>query len=221
MTIVQPIERQGCGCDTAGLAGNLISIDDALARIASHVTAVAGTERLPIASALGRTLAEPVPASAPQPPFDNAAMDGYAVSSADLSGNGPWLLKIAGRIPAGCPREHSVHPGTAARIFTGAPLPAGADAVVMQEKVQASGNVIIIHDRVARGLHVRKAGEDLHAGEVVLQAGQSLGVREIAAAASAGCASVLVKRRIRVAILATGTEVCPAGASSRKARSGM
>lgn len=213
MTIIQPIHRQGCGCDAAGLAGNLLSIDDALARIASHVTAVTGTERLPITAALGRTLAEPVVASAPQPRFDNAAMDGYAVSSADLSGDGPWLLKIAGRIPAGCGEGHKVQPGTVARIFTGAPLPVGSDAVVMQEKVQASGNVIIIRDRVPPGLHVRKAGEELQAGAVVLQKGQSLGVREIAAAASSGCAFVLVKRRIRVAILATGNEVRPVGTS--------
>ena len=211
MTIHQAIASPGCGCDRHNL-DDLIGIDDALDRIAALASPVRGTDVVPLARVAGRILAQPVRSRSMAPPFDNAAMDGYAVVTSGLTGDGPWSLPVIARIPAGQGGEPLAGPA-AARIFTGAPVPEGADAVVMQEDVRRNGDVIRFDRRPAPGLNIRRAGDDMAAGAVVLDSGCRLGPREIAALAAAGAGSARVRRRLRVALLVTGDEVCAADAS--------
>lgn len=217
MTAMDRLIGQGCGCDAAtGLAatgpGAPISLDEALRRIETGSEPVDGTEPLPPAAALGRILTAPVRARAMAPPFDNAAMDGYAVATGALSGDGPWRLSVTGRVAAGQGAAPLPSGLTAAQIFTGAPIPPGADAVVMQEHASREGETIRIDARPRPGLNVRIAGEDMQAGQIVLGAGCRLGAREIAAAAAAGADAVHVRRRLRVVLLVTGDDVQRAGA---------
>lgn len=203
MTILQPIGTQGCGCDRRDTVKALLSVDDALALIRSQTRPVDETDVLVAEHALGRILADPITALHMTPPFDNAAMDGYAVVTSALRGKGPWELPVITRIPAG-QAAGSLSGLQASRIFTGAPIPSGADAVVMQEDVQRTGATVRIDDRPAPGLNIRRAGSELAAGAEVLRQGCRLGPREIAACATAGVAQVHVRRRLRVAILVTG-----------------
>lgn len=200
-----------CGCDAPQKSGALISIDEALARIAAAAAPVAGTETLGSLAAQGRVLAEPVRSRAAVPPFDNAAMDGYAVDTAALKGMGPWVLPVSGRVPAGQLPQARLAGPVAQRIFTGAPLPRGADAVVMQEDVARIGDTIRLGRRPVPGDHIRRAGEDMAKGQTVLASGRRLGPREIAAAAAAGAGMLRVRRRPRVALLVTGDEIRQAG----------
>ena len=200
-----------CGCDKAHNGRSLNSIDDALALIAANASIVPETETVPLDGSLGRVLAEPVKTHANLPPFDNSAMDGYAVDASALSGSGPWALKLADRIPAGQSGAGKVPKGEAARIFTGAPLPAGTDTVVMQEDVVRLPNGIVLNSRPETGMNIRRAGEELAVGSPVLSEGCTIGTREIAACAAAGQGSVKVRRKVRVAILVTGDEICAAG----------
>ena len=206
MTILQPIGTQGCGCDRRDTLKALLSVDDALALIDERTTAITETEMLATELALGRILADPVTSLQMTPPFDNAAMDGYAVATSALTGSGPWNLPVIARIPAG--QVAAPLSGLrASRIFTGAPIPVGADAVVMQEDVQRTGATIRIDHRPEPGLNIRRAGSELAAGDLVLQKGCRLGAREIAVCAAAEAAQVHVHRRLRVALLVTGDEV--------------
>ncbi|REC55162.1 molybdopterin molybdenumtransferase MoeA [Rhodosalinus sediminis] len=211
MTAIDRLIGPGCGCDAGEGAGAAISLDAALERIAAHAAPVAGTEALSPAAAAGRILARPVAARAAAPPFDNAAMDGYAVATRALSGEGPWWLAVTDRVTAGQGAPAPLPGAMAARIFTGAPIPPGADAVVMQEHVHREGDAIRIDARPAPGLNLRRAGEDMAAGQLVLDAGRRLGPREIAAAAAAGADRLHVRRPLRVALMVTGDEVQPAG----------
>ncbi len=215
MTALTRIVEQGCGCGAADELGGLVSIDEAIARIVRNAVEVAETEILSLASARGRVLGEPVCAISAAPPFDNAAMDGYAINSACLTGNGPWILPVTNRIAAGQKNVGSVRLGNAAQIFTGAPMPEGADAVVMQENVQRTEGAIVVLQKVRSSSHVRRTGEDMVAGDVVVSAGRRLTARDIAACAAAGSAAVRVRRRVRVALLVTGDEVSTTG-DSRK-----
>ena len=217
MTILHPITPEGCGCDRRDTGKTLLGIDDALALIQNRATAVSETEALATSDALGRVLAEPVIAGQMTPPFDNAAMDGYAVATSALTGPGPWNLPVTARIPAGQGAAPLSGLQTS-RIFTGAPVPTGADAVVMQEDVHRTGVVIRIDRRPAPGLNIRRAGSELAAGVLVLPQGRRLGVREIAACAVAGAARVQVRRRLRVALLVTGDEVRQAGSTRSEAQ---
>lgn len=218
MMILQSIASQGCGCDGRDTLKTLISIDDALALISARTPPVDETEDLTLDLALGRTLATPVNALCMSPPFDNAAMDGYAVVTAALLGDGPWTLDVVGRVPAGQPAKRSLCGLQSTRIFTGAPIPAGSDAVVMQEDIQRSGASIRIVRRPEPGLNIRSAGSEMAAGATILRQGQRLGPREIAACAAAGAGAVRVCRRLRVALLVTGDEVCQAGADRAAAQ---
>lgn len=203
---------RGCGCGDPEHSRSLIGIDEALARIAA-ASPIAGTEEVELAASVGRILAASVRAAAMAPPFDNAAMDGYAVHSAALSGQGPWTLACDARIPAGRAPERPLAGLCAARIFTGAPIPPGADAVVMQEEVERRGDAIRIFRRPPPGLNIRRAGDDMRAGQIVLESGRRLGPRDIAAAAAAGTRRLIVRRRLRVALLVTGDEVRRPGAT--------
>lgn len=177
MTIHQPVTSPGCGCDRQDMIRPLISMDDALALIAAQAAPVRRTEAVALCSALGRILAQPVRSRSMAPAFDNAAMDGYAVATSALSGNGPWALRVVARVPAGQDASRAVAGRAAARIFTGAPIPEGADAVVMQEDVTREGEVIHLARRPAPGLNIRRAGSDMGKGATVLRKGQRLGPR--------------------------------------------
>lgn len=191
-------------------------VEEALSYILEHVQPLPA-ETVPVSRALQRVLAEDVPAEIDVPPFHNSAMDGYAVRSEDArraSAESPVLLRVVAEIPAGVSPRAEIAPGEAARIMTGAPMPAGADAVVRFEETSEgrpemktpAGQVAIVR-AAAAGENVRRAGEDIRRGQVVLTRGRALRPQEIGVLAAIGRATVPVHRRPRVAILATGDEL--------------
>jgi molybdopterin molybdotransferase len=189
----------------------LLSLDDALARLLAAVQPLpAGEiETLPTFDALGRVLAADVRSQLDVPPLANTAMDGYALRSADVPAAGT-LLPVSQRIPAGrVPGE--LQPGTAARIFTGAPIPPGADAVVMQEQCEALGDQVRINEVPRPGQWVRRRGEDVQEGSTVLTQGLRLTPQALGMAASVGAATLPVMRRPRVALFSTGDELVMPG----------
>jgi len=191
----------------------MMSAEEALDRILRRVSLL-GTEQVDLVSALGRVLAEPVAAHIDIPSWANSSMDGYAVRSLDTEAatpERPALLAIVGRIPAGRAPEKPLGPGEAVRIFTGAPLPPGADSVIPQEDVKARGAELQIPRPVSQGGFVRPVGEDLRAGETVLVPGRKVGPAEIGLLATLGRAQVEVYRRPRVAIVSTGDELVDLG----------
>ena len=187
----------------------MLSVAEASARILADVHRLP-VERVPLLDALGRVLARPLVAPLTIPPWDNSAMDGYAVRGEDVeraTAERPVLLTVNETIAAGGFATRAVEPGTATRIMTGAPLPAGADTVVRVE--DTDGGTARVAVRNARDLHknVRSRGEDMHAGDAVLAAGAPLGPAQIGVLASCGAAVVEVYRRPRVAILGSGDEL--------------
>lgn len=188
----------------------LLPVAEAIARILAGVEPLP-SESVPLADAAGRTLAEPLIAMRTQPPFPASAMDGYAVRSADLA-SVPATLKLIGESAAGSRFAGVLGPGETVRIFTGAPVPEGADAILIQENADTpDASTVIAREHVAAGRHIRRAGFDFNAGERLLEPGRVFGPREIAVAAAMGFATVPVRRRPRVAILATGDELVPPG----------
>jgi len=194
-------------CDKAAKGGALLAFDEAVARALRLARRIEGTETLALGDAAGRVLAGPVFSPVPLPPFDNSAMDGYAVRLADLAGEGPWRLATAQRIAAGDASGGVLPARRAARIFTGAPVPDGADAVVMQEETSVEGATVVIARRPRIGENIRRAGEDLAEGGAILDGGAVVGAREAGALAAAGAAEVTVRRRLRVAFFSTGSEL--------------
>jgi molybdopterin molybdotransferase len=175
-------------------------------------------ERVPLARALGRVLAEPLVAGVALPPFDNSAMDGYAVRAADVAGAteaDPAVLPVAADIPAGRTDVPPLRPGTAHRIMTGAPLPAEADAVVQVEHTDSGADRVRVFRGPAPGTSVRRAAEDVAAGEVVLAAGTVLGPAQVGVAAAVGAADLPARRRPVVLVLSTGSELVAPGAPLR------
>lgn len=203
--------REGDDCATGTADRPLLSVDEALAACLALAKPIAETERLRLIEATGRILAQPVDAAIALPPFDNAAMDGYAVRLGDLDGDGPWRLAVSGRIAAGDGPRAMPQSG-ALRILTGAPVPADADAVVMQEHVVRQEETIVVAARPAHGLNIRRRGEDVPEGGRLLPEGRMIGAREAAALASIGIETVTVRRRLRVAMFSTGSELVPLGA---------
>ena len=183
--------------------------EDMRAALLAAATPLSTVEQVPTAEALGRVLAVDQISSLDVPPLDNSSMDGYAVRCADLPAAGKRLV-VAQRIPAGSV-GHTLAPGTAARIFTGAPIPHGADAVVMQELCSLDGDGVLIDHAPHPGEWIRRAGEDIARGAVVLTAGQRLGPQMLGLAASVGCATLPVFRRLRVALFSTGDELVMPG----------
>lgn len=186
----------------------MLTAQQALDHLLSHAIPVHETETLAMQVALGRVLAENVNSLVDVPPLDNTSMDGYAVRTADTSSPGQTLT-IAQRIPAGS-MGTQLEPGTAARIFTGAPVPPGADAVVMQEDCSISEGAskqVQINIAPTSGQWIRRRGEDLTAGKVALTAGTYLRPQELGVAASAGLTHLTVKRKVRVAAFFTGDEL--------------
>lgn len=168
--------------------------------------------KVPLADALGCVLAEPVVAVADVPPWDNSAMDGYALASSDLPAAMAGGLPVSQRITAGM-APLPLQPGTCARIFTGAPLPSGADAVQMQENVAQQGEVAQLQEPVAPGQNVRRRGQDIVAGAQVIAAGTRLRPQELGVIASVGLAEVSVRQPLRVAVVSTGDELVEPGAA--------
>ena len=190
-------------------SSSLVSVDEALAKMLDSVSPVIESEELDIENALGRVLAEEVRSSINVPGYDNSAMDGYAVRSADCAEKGA-VLRIGQRIAAGQTGQ-PLEAGTAARIFTGAPVPPNADAVVMQELCEQNEEQVTINAVVKVGSHIRHAGEDIQQGGVVLEAGHRLRPQELGLLASVGLNKVPVKRKLKVATFFTGDELVEPG----------
>lgn len=190
----------------------LMPVEEALARLLSSATPL-GPERVTLWDAAGRVLAEPVVARRTTPGADVSAMDGYALRATDAA-QVPATLRLIGESAAGRPYPGRVEPGTTVRIFTGAVLPEGADAVVIQEDTQRDGDHVTMTEAATAGRHIRKAGGDFASDEVVLPGGHRLRPRDLALAASADIAELTVTRRPRVALLSTGDELVRPGAGA-------
>ena len=196
----------GLGPDSEKIASvtDLISIDEARRRVLEAVTPL-GDEDVPLELALGRVLAEDVASGIEVPPFDSSGMDGYALVA------GPEAeLEVIGEARAGHPSSEALGPGAAMRISTGAAIPEGADAVVPVERTTVQPSRVRV-PAVERGANIRRAGEDISLGAVVLQRGATLGPAELGVAASVGRASLRCARRPRVMVLVTGDELTPPG----------
>ena len=191
----------------------MISEEQARAKIVSAVAPLPATE-VSLGDALDRFAATDLFATIPLPAFDNSAMDGYAVVAKSAGKNAP--LKIVGEQPAGISKDLSLSTGEAVRIFTGAPMPTGADAVVMQEETKRQGEFVLIEaEEISVGDFVRKAGADLAVGQQILKRGERLRVATLGLLASQGIESVRVGARARVAIVTTGDELAPPGQQLR------
>ncbi len=199
-----------CDCDSHERRGPaLIALEQALKTMLAAARPPRETEMVGIAEALGRVTASSVCSTVTVPPWDNSAMDGYALRTADLNGCGS-RLPVSQRIPAGAVAGE-LQPGTAARIFTGAPVPEGADAVVIQEVCERDGDTLVVNTEVAPGANIRRAGEDITDGQELIPAGIRLQPQHLGLAASVGVPEVEVYRRIRVAVFASGDELLMPG----------
>lgn len=187
----------------------LMSVDDAIAAMQDYVAPVRGEEVLPLSDCLGRVLAADQISPINVPGFDNSAMDGWAVFRADLAEDGPTRLPLGGRIAAGHPLAEPARPGFAYRIFTGAPVPPGPDAVIMQELCQEEegGAFVTLPKRPKPFDNIRKAGESVTVGGVPLKAGIRLKPQHLGVAATIGASALPVVRKVRVAIFSSGDEV--------------
>jgi molybdopterin molybdotransferase len=197
--------------DCFAFSGPLLPLSEMERLIGERVAPVSETECVPLRGARGRVAAADVKAPLNLPPFDNSAVDGYAVRHADLSADGDSKLAIAGRLTAGARADIALKPGQAIRIFTGAAMPAGADTVFMQEDVTVDGDHVIVPKGLKLGANRRLAGEDVPAGQVALPAGTVLEPQHIALAAALGITDIEVRRRLQVAIFSTGDEVVEPG----------
>ena len=186
-----------------------LSVEEALARILTGVTAL-DSEIVSLLDAHGRILAANVSARLTQPPFAASAMDGYAVRLADIA-RLPATLSVVGEAAAGSRYPGALNPGEAVRILTGAPVPTGSDAIVIQENAERTGPTLTIREGCPDPDHIRPKGGDFTQGQLILQAGRSLDARALTLAAASGHATLPVRRRPRVAILATGNELVPPG----------
>ncbi|MEG0083529.1 MAG: molybdopterin molybdotransferase MoeA [Massilia sp.] len=187
----------------------MLTVREALDVLLAAARPVTAIETIPTLDANGRVLAEDQLATIDVPSADNTQMDGYAVRAADCA-SGEATLRVAQRIPAGHVGQ-PLEPGTAARIFTGALIPPGADAVVMQEQCEAAGDNVTVRHAPADGEWIRRKGEDIGAGSVILTAGTRLRSQELGLAASVGLAALPVHRRLRVAVFFTGDELAMPG----------
>ena len=191
--------------------GALMPLDEALAILAERVGPVAGVVNLRLTETIGRLLAEDVTAMVDVPPYDNSAVDGYAVFFEDLDPETETRLPVTGRVEAGHPLGRPAVRGEAIRIFTGAPMPVGLDAVMMQEDCREDGGHVVIMPGIKKGANRRSAGEDVRKNDVVLRRGGRLRPQDIGLAAATGRTELAVYRPIRVAVFSTGDEVCDPG----------
>ena len=204
--------------DCFAFSGPLLPVDEVERIIRERVAPVAEIERVSLVGANGRVIAHDVVAPIDLPPFDNSAVDGYAVRHGDLDGKGETRLAVAERVTAGRAAAHELRPGEAVRIFTGAPMPAGADTVFMQEDVRAADDAVTVPPGLKPGANRRLKGEDVRAGSVVLPAGRRLRAQDVALAAAVGLTALEVRRRVRVAVFSTGDEIVEPGTPRPGAR---
>jgi molybdopterin molybdotransferase len=198
--------------DCFAFGGPMMSVDEAVGIIAARVGAVRDIETVALRDADGRILARDIAASLPLPPFTNSAVDGYAVQSRDLPAAAEAAFPVTGRIQAGASASEAIKPGHATRIFTGAPMPDGADTVFMQEDVRIDpAGRVVLPAGLKPGANVRPAGEDIAAGHPALRKGLRLRPQDVALAAAFGLTDVEVRRRIRVAVFSTGNELVSPG----------
>jgi len=198
--------------DCFAFGGPMMSVDEAVAIIATRVSAVHEIETVPLEKADGRILAGDISASLALPPFTNSAVDGYAVRSNDLPLRQDVAFPVSGRIQAGAPAREPVPPGHAVRIFTGAPMPEGAGTVFMQEDVRVDeAGKVVLPAGLKPGANVRPAGEDIALGAAALGGGLRLRPQDVALAAAFGLTQVGVRRRIKVAVFSTGNELVSPG----------
>jgi molybdopterin molybdotransferase len=197
--------------DCFAFSGPLLPVDEVERIIRERVAPVAEIERVPLVDANGRVIAHDVVAPIDLPPFDNSAVDGYAVRHGDLDGKGETRLAVVERVTAGRAAARALRAGEAARIFTGAPMPAGADTVFMQEDVHADNEAVTVPPGLKPGANRRLKGEDVRAGSVVLPAGRRLRAQDVALAAAVGLTVLEVRRRVRVAVFSTGDEIVEPG----------
>ena len=204
-----------CAPRPSGSTAGLVAVKTAIFRGLALARAVPETDLVALEDSVGRVLGEDLRAPFALPPFDNSAMDGYALRSCDVQGAGPWVLEVTARIAAGddVRKSPTIRAGQAARIFTGAAIPAGADAVVMQEHATREGNHITLRRTAPSGACIRRAGEDASVGSILLRKGTLIGAREVGAIASVGQAFVTVRRRVQVALFCTGSELQQPGTS--------
>ena len=199
--------------DCFAFSGPLLRLDDMERLIGERVTPVAEIERVPLHGARGRVVADDAKAPVNLPPFDNSAVDGYAVRHADLRPDGDTTLLVAGRLTAGAKESLSLRPGEAIRIFTGAAMPNDADTVFMQEDVTVEGDRVTVPKGLKLGANRRLAGEDVPAGGIVLSAGTVLEAQHVALTAALGLTELAVRRRLKVAIFSTGDELVEPGSA--------
>ena len=199
--------------DCFAFGGPLLAIDDVERLIRERVTPVAGTETAALKDARGRVLAGDVVAPIDLPPFDNSAVDGYAVRHADIGARDETRLAVIDRLTAGRAAAREIGTGESIRIFTGAPMPHGADTVFMQEDVRVDGKAVIVPPGLKRGANRRLAGEDVARGSIALPAGRRLQPQDLSMAAALGLQNLPVRRRVRVAIFSTGDEIVEPGAT--------
>ena len=205
--------------DCFAFGGPMMSVDEAVGIIAARVAPVQEVEAVALEAADGRILANPIAAPLPLPPFTNSAVDGYAVRIGDLPRGAEAAFAVTGRVQAGASAREAIKPGEAMRIFTGAPMPEGADTVFMQEDVRIDeAGRVVLPSGLKRGANVRPAGEDIAVGTSALAAGQRLRPQDIALAAAFGLTEVIVHRRIRVAVFSTGDELVSPGAARKPAQ---
>jgi molybdopterin molybdotransferase len=197
--------------DCFAFNGPLLPVAEAEQLIVARVNPVSGRQSVPLREALGRVLAADIIAPVNLPPFDNSAVDGYAVRGEDIDATRERRLTIVERVAAGHAATRAVKSGEAVRIFTGAPMPAGADTVFMQEDCRIDGAQVIVPPGLSRGANRRLAGEDVRAGAVALPAGRRLSAQDIALAAALGLTAIDVTRRVRIALFSTGDEIAEPG----------
>jgi molybdopterin molybdotransferase len=197
--------------DCFAFGGDLLPVDELERIITERVAPVPETETVRVGAARGRVLAREVIAPVSLPPFDNSAVDGFAVRHADLNPAAETRLRIADRLTAGRSPELPLLSGEAIRIFTGAPMPLGADTVFMQEDCRVDGDHVVLPPGLKCGANRRLAGEDVRTGSVILRAGQRLSARHVALAAGVGVTALTVRRRLRVALFSTGDEIVEPG----------
>ena len=204
--------------DCFAFSGPLLPLEEMERLIETRVQPVAGKETVLLRAAGGRILAADIVAPLDLPPFDNSAVDGYAVRHRDLKPDAETRLTVSGRVMAGHRPPNTVGAGEAVRIFTGAPMPAGADTVFMQEDVRTEGEAVIVPPGLKTGANRRLAGEDVKKGSVVLPAGRLLSAADVALAAAIGLTQLEVRPRLRVALFSTGDEIVEPGAATSALR---
>ncbi|MGB8120301.1 MAG: molybdopterin molybdotransferase MoeA, partial [Pseudolabrys sp.] len=199
--------------DCFAFSGPLLRLEEMKRLISDRISPVGETEFVPLHGACGRVTAADLKAPVNLPPFDNSAVDGYAVRHADLNRNSDTRLRLSGRLTAGAPVRIGLGAAEAIRIFTGAAMPDGADTVFMQEDVRLEGDHVVVPKGLNLGSNRRIAGEDVAAGSVALPAGTVMRPQHVALAAALGLGEIAVRRRLNVAIFSTGNEVVEPGAS--------